>query len=52
MTHRLGLKKLMGTIHVYPTRMEAAKLAASTWRKAHAPEGLLKWVGRLLDLLR
>ena len=42
----LGLKKLMGTIHVYPTLAEAAKFAASTWRKRHAPEGLLDWVGR------
>ena len=42
----LGLKKLMGTIHVYPTLAEATKFAASTWRKRHAPEGLLDWVGR------
>jgi pyruvate/2-oxoglutarate dehydrogenase complex dihydrolipoamide dehydrogenase (E3) component len=52
MTHGLGLKKLMGTIHVYPTRMEAAKLAAGAWRRAHAPERLLGWVGRLFDVLR
>jgi pyruvate/2-oxoglutarate dehydrogenase complex dihydrolipoamide dehydrogenase (E3) component len=52
MTHGLGLKKLMGTIHIYPTRMEAAKFAASTWRRAHAPEGLLRWVGRLFERLR
>ena len=42
----LGLKKLMGTIHVYPTLAEATKFAASTWRKRHAPESLLDWVGR------
>lgn len=52
MTHGLGLKKIMGTIHVYPTRMEAAKLAAGAWRRSHAPEGLLRQVGRLFDLLR
>ncbi len=52
MTHGLGLKKLMSTIHVYPTRMEAAKLAAGAWRKAHAPEKLLRWVGRGFDRLR
>lgn len=52
MSHGLGLRKLMATIHVYPTRMEAAKFVASTWRKAHAPEGLLKWAGRLFDVLR
>jgi pyruvate/2-oxoglutarate dehydrogenase complex dihydrolipoamide dehydrogenase (E3) component len=52
MTHGMGLKKLMGTIHIYPTRMEAAKFAASTWRRAHAPERLLGWVGKGFDFLR
>ena len=42
-----GLKSLMGTIHVYPTLTEANKFAASAWRKKHAPEGLLEWVGKL-----
>ena len=40
----LGLKKIMSTIHIYPTLAESAKFAASTWRKRHAPEGLLRWV--------
>ena len=40
----LGLKKIMGTIHIYPTLAESAKFAASAWRKRHAPEGLLRWV--------
>ena len=48
----LGLKKLMGTIHIYPTLAEANKFAASTWRKNHAPEGLLEWVGRFHSLRR
>ena len=52
MTHGLGLKKIMGTIHVYPTLAEANKFAASAWRREHAPEGLLRWVGRLHALLR
>jgi len=52
MTHGLGLKQLMSTIHVYPTRMEAAKLTAGAWRRAHAPEGLLRWAGRIFDRLR
>ena len=41
-----GLKSLMGTIHIYPTLTEANKFAASAWRKKHAPEDLLAWVGR------
>ena len=42
----LGLKKVMGTIHIYPTLSEASKFAASAWRKKHVPEGLLEWVGK------
>ena len=45
MTHGLGLKKIMGTIHAYPTYAELNKAVASAWRKAHAPE-------EALDLLR
>ena len=42
----------MGTIHIYPTLLEANKFAASTWRRAHAPEGLLRAVGVLHRWLR
>ena len=40
----LGLKKLLSTIHIYPTLSEANKYAAGTWRRKHAPVGLLDWV--------
>jgi pyruvate/2-oxoglutarate dehydrogenase complex dihydrolipoamide dehydrogenase (E3) component len=46
MKHRLGLNKLLGTIHIYPTMNEANKYAAGEWKKAHKPEWLLKWVER------
>jgi len=46
MKHRLGLNKIMGTIHIYPTMAEANKYAAGKWKQAHAPERLLNWVGR------
>ncbi len=46
MKHGLGLNKLLGTIHIYPTMMEANKYAAGQWKRAHAPEKLLQWVGR------
>ncbi|MEZ5553045.1 MAG: FAD-dependent oxidoreductase [Pseudomonadales bacterium] len=52
MTHGIGLKGIMSTIHVYPTLSEASKLAAGVWRRRHAPERLLNWVGRLHALLR
>jgi pyruvate/2-oxoglutarate dehydrogenase complex dihydrolipoamide dehydrogenase (E3) component/uncharacterized membrane protein YdjX (TVP38/TMEM64 family) len=46
MKHGLGLNKIMATIHTYPTMSEANKYAAGEWKKRHAPEGLLKLVGR------
>ncbi len=44
MKHGLGLNKILGTIHIYPTMVEANKYAAGMWKKQHAPEGLLRWV--------
>ena len=38
MRHGLGLKKLLGTIHIYPTMAEGARFAAGNWRREHAPE--------------
>ncbi|MGB1139260.1 MAG: FAD-dependent oxidoreductase [Halioglobus sp.] len=46
MKHGIGLNKILGTIHIYPTLGEANKFAASEWRKARKPEGLLRWVER------
>ncbi|MDN5869561.1 MAG: FAD-dependent oxidoreductase [Nitrococcus sp.] len=46
MKHGLGLNKILGTIHIYPTRAEANKFAAGEWKKAHQPERLLRWVER------
>jgi len=44
MKHGIGLNKLLGTIHAYPTMAEANKYAAGEWKKAHKPERLLGWV--------
>jgi pyruvate/2-oxoglutarate dehydrogenase complex dihydrolipoamide dehydrogenase (E3) component/membrane protein DedA with SNARE-associated domain len=52
MKHGLGLKKLMQTIHIYPTLMEANKYAAGEWQRNHVPQGLLKWVARYHDWRR
>jgi len=46
MRHGLGLNKILGTIHIYPTLAEANKYAAGEWKKAHVPERLLEWVAR------
>lgn len=44
MKHKLGLNKILGTIHAYPTWAEGAKYAAGNWKRAHAPETLLNYV--------
>ena len=46
MRHGIGLNKILGTIHIYPTLAEANKYAAGQWKKAHAPQRLLRWVER------
>nr|NIQ04050.1 FAD-dependent oxidoreductase [Nitrospinaceae bacterium] len=44
MRHGLGLNKILGTIHIYPTLAEANKFAAGEWKKAHAPQGMLNFL--------
>ena len=46
MKHGLGLNKILGTIHPYPTWSEAAKYAAGEWKRAHAPQTLLAALAR------
>ncbi len=46
MRHGIGLNKILSTIHIYPTLVEANKYAAGAWKKAHAPRRLLDWVER------
>lgn len=41
-----GLNRILGTIHIYPTVSEANKYVAGSWKRAHAPERLLRWVER------
>ncbi|MCU0890869.1 MAG: FAD-dependent oxidoreductase [Sandarakinorhabdus sp.] len=52
MKHGLGLNKILGTIHAYPTMAEANKFAAGVWKKRHAPQGLLQLLGRYHDWRR
>ncbi|MBS3955898.1 MAG: FAD-dependent oxidoreductase [Methylomicrobium sp.] len=46
MKHGIGLNKILGTIHIYPTMAEANKYVAGVWKRNHAPKVLLEWVGR------
>ncbi|MFM4860794.1 pyridine nucleotide-disulfide oxidoreductase [Aeromonas media] len=46
MRHRLGLGKILGTIHAYPTLMEGNKYVAGEWKRAHQPTRLLTLLAR------
>jgi pyruvate/2-oxoglutarate dehydrogenase complex dihydrolipoamide dehydrogenase (E3) component/uncharacterized membrane protein YdjX (TVP38/TMEM64 family) len=46
MKHGLGLNKILGTIHAYPTWAEANKYAAGEWKRAHAPQNVLRWLAK------
>jgi pyruvate/2-oxoglutarate dehydrogenase complex dihydrolipoamide dehydrogenase (E3) component len=46
MKHGLGLNRILGTIHTYPTLSEANKYAAGEWKKAHVSAralAILEW---------
>jgi len=46
MKHGIGLNRILGTIHIYPTLAEANKYAAGEWKRNHAPRRVLKWLER------
>ena len=46
MKYKMGLNKILGTIHIYPTLAEANKYVAGVWKKNHQPLKLLEWVAR------
>ncbi|QUL38013.1 FAD-dependent oxidoreductase [Erythrobacter sp. JK5] len=52
MKHNIGLNKILGTIHSYPTMAEANKFAAGNWKKANKPEAVLKWVEKYFNWRR
>ncbi|MEM7358473.1 MAG: dihydrolipoyl dehydrogenase [Pseudomonadota bacterium] len=44
MKYNLGLNKILGTIHLYPSLAESNKFVAGNWKREHQPHTLLKWV--------
>ena len=52
MRHGLGMNKILGTIHIYPTLSEANKYAAGEWKRAHAPQGVLNFVEKYHNWMR
>ena len=52
MKHGLGLNKILGTIHAYPTLAESNKYVAGEWKRAHQPVKLLEYVKKYHDWRR
>jgi pyruvate/2-oxoglutarate dehydrogenase complex dihydrolipoamide dehydrogenase (E3) component len=52
MKWNIGLNKLLGTIHIYPTMAEANKYAAGNWKRAHAPQAALRFAEKFFTWLR
>lgn len=52
MRHNIGLNKILGTIHIYPTMAEANKYVAGNWKRAHAPQRVLRWLESFHKLRR
>jgi pyruvate/2-oxoglutarate dehydrogenase complex dihydrolipoamide dehydrogenase (E3) component len=50
--HGLGLNKILGTIHIYPTLAEANKYVAGNWRKARVNPRALSLLQRFHDWRR
>ncbi|MBR9828108.1 MAG: FAD-dependent oxidoreductase [Oceanospirillales bacterium] len=46
MKHNIGLNKLLGTIHIYPTLAEANRFTAGEWKRNHAPAWVFPWLAR------
>ncbi len=46
MKYGLGLNKILGTIHIYPTLAESNKYVAGEWKRQHAPQRILNWLAR------
>jgi len=46
MKHNIGLNKVLGTIHIYPTLSESNKYVAGEWKRAHAPTAVLAWLAK------
>jgi len=52
MKHGIGLNRILGTIHIYPTLAEANKYAAGAWKRAHAPQRVLRGLERFHAWMR
>jgi pyruvate/2-oxoglutarate dehydrogenase complex dihydrolipoamide dehydrogenase (E3) component/uncharacterized membrane protein YdjX (TVP38/TMEM64 family) len=52
MRHKIGLNKILGTIHTYPTLAEANKYAAGVWKRAQVTHGQMAFAQAFNDWTR
>lgn len=52
MKNHFGMRKILGTIHLYPSLGEANKYAAGEWSRNHAPENVLKFLQKYFKWTR
>lgn len=52
MRHGIGLNGILRTIHVYPTHSETVRYAAGRWKANHAPQPILRLLGRYQAWMR
>jgi pyruvate/2-oxoglutarate dehydrogenase complex dihydrolipoamide dehydrogenase (E3) component len=53
MRQGIGLNKILGTIHIYPTLSEANKMVAGKWKQNHKPsEKVMQWLAKFHNWMR
>lgn len=52
MKHNIGLNKILGTIHIYPTMSEANKFVAGEWKRANVSDKTLMWLEKFHNWMR
>ena len=52
MRHGIGLDKILGTIHIYPTLAEANKYAAGAWKRSAVTRGQLAFAEAFQEWMR
>ena len=52
MRHGIGLNKVLGTIHIYPTMAEASKYAAGVWKRSTVTRGQMDFLAAFHDWTR
>ncbi|MBI4205127.1 MAG: FAD-dependent oxidoreductase [Betaproteobacteria bacterium] len=52
MRHGIGLNKILGTIHIYPTLAEANKYAAGAWKRSGVTTGQLAFAEAFQNWMR